>query len=146
MSDDIDRSAQESDALLMRADMLLARRKTAVGPAPEIPVLTAAVGPAIPSAISTVPTLTDIVAPPSANDAPPSAEQNPEPAIYHKLKRRFDREIAGLPQPLPSAAVVALDQALRKVSGELKEDVDAMASAAAEKILRSRTQDPPTSR
>ena len=147
MSDDID---QESTALLNRADTLLARRRTAVNATPMIPVLTEAVGAtAASAATAAIPTLTDIVASrpsaPPANGAstPQPSGSNLEQTVYRKLRSQFDQELVGMSQhpPAPELAA-AFDQALRKLSGELKTDIDAMVRAAVEEALRARTGEP----
>jgi len=145
MADDIDHSLQESDALLARADTLLARRKIDVQPAPEIPVLTETVPATGSSPAAAVPTLTDIVAPRPPGRAA-TAETALEQTMYRKLKRLLDRETAGFSQPLPPEAAAALERTLKKISGELKDDLDTMVRAAVEDVLRGRAQEPPPRR
>lgn|GEM_PF-6256717 len=149
MSDDIDHQAQDSTALLNRADTLLARRKTVTGTTPVIPVLTEVAGSAAASVdTATIPTLTEIVTPqppvtPTNGTISPLPGQTLEQTVYRKLKSQFDQKIAGMSQQLSAPEVAAaFDQALRQLSGELKTDIDAMVRASVEEALRSRIKEP----
>ncbi len=149
MSDDIDHQAQDSTALLNRADTLLARRKTVTGTTPVIPVLTEVAGSAAASVdTATIPTLTEIVAPqppiaPTNGTILPLPGQTLEHTVYRKLKSQFDQKIAGMSQQLSAPEVAAaFDQVLRQLSGELKTDIDAMVRASVEEALRSRIKEP----
>ena len=142
MADETNLHTQDSDALLNRADTLLGRHKI-TAPVLEVPVLTEVASADL---TDNIPTLTDIVVSLSSPTAaakispPPSslpAGQNLEYAVYRKLKQKFDQEIAAGVRPAPEAAA-ALDQTLRKISSELKADIDAMVRTSVAEALRAR--------
>ena len=146
MADQPDRK-DENDALLKRADALLARHRAAAKPggaAGEVPTL---VEPAAGQAADTdIPTLTEII---PAERLPavtaPSGEvisrvqaQNLEHSVYLKLKRELDQRIAQMMRDriMPDVGAV-LDAALVKISGDLKSGIDGMVRASIEESLRT---------
>ena len=150
------------DDVLDRADALLNRHRAAVKPpadADAFPVLTEAIAGDLDAAA--IPTLTDIVAAPVPatveTPAPPSAPvasappgkppqsgeiisrvqvQNIEHGVYLKLKQGLDDQIVDVLQNrfMPDVAG-ALDQALRKISDDLKADINAMVRVSIEETL-----------
>ena len=156
-----------ADDVLGRADALLRRHRTAPSAADPhaIPTLTEPVGMRPDPAA--IPTLTDLVtdaevlatvtrAPnPDAGDRAPDdvahggeiisrvQSQNLEHSVYQKLKQGMDTQISDVLQNrfMPEIAG-ALDQALNKISGELKSNIDAMVRASIENTLQARLSDP----
>ncbi len=134
----------------------------------DIPTLTEAVAGNLDTAA--IPTLTDIVAPPlqtppaasvgmpapapapalespkatpprSADVNLPVQTQDLEDGIYQKLKQGLDTQIAAVLQNrfMPDVAG-ALDQALHKISDELKTNINAMVRASIEETLQKQLQ------
>ncbi len=146
-----------SDDVLNRADALFKRHRAVTNPAPDphaVPVLTEALAEDLDTA--EIPTLTDIVAAPApeviaatamksnGDEAAQSGEiisrvqaQNLEHGVYQKLRQGLDAQIAEVLQHrfMPDVSG-ALDQAVHKISGELKNTIDAMVRASIEETLQ----------
>jgi len=152
----------ETDDVLGRADALLNRHRAGLKPAANagaIPTLTEPIAETLDA--SAIPTLTDIVATPAqtASGAPEPARETPsEPAhsgeiisrvqaqnlehgVYQKLKQGLDAQIAEVLQNrfMPDVAG-ALDQALHKISAELKTNINTMVRASIEETLQKQLQ------
>jgi valyl-tRNA synthetase len=155
----------EPDDVLGRADALLNRHRATVKPAADphaIPTLTEAIADELDTA--EIPTLTDIVTPPvqASADAPapvpvPEAPaekpahdgaiiprgqtQNLEDGVYEKLKHGLDAQIAEVLQSrfMPDVSG-ALDQALHRISDDLRTNINAMVRASIAETLRSEMQ------
>jgi valyl-tRNA synthetase len=146
MADQRDRK-EEDDALLKRADALLARHRAAAksgGAAGEVPTL---VEPAAGQAADAdIPTLTEIIPAerlPAVTASPGEVisrvqAQNLEHSVYLKLKRELDQRIAQMMRDriMPDVGAV-LDAALAKISGDLKSGIDGMVRASIEESLRT---------
>jgi len=153
-----------SDDVLGRADALLNRHRVAAKPATDagaIPTLTQPLARDLDE--SAIPTLTDIVATPVRAPAAASAAhvdntaaeqpaqsgeiitrvqaQNLEHGVYQKLKQELDAQIADVLHSrfMPDVAG-ALDQALNKISSELKTNIDAMVRASIEQTLQKQLE------
>ncbi|HEX3136207.1 MAG TPA: class I tRNA ligase family protein, partial [Casimicrobiaceae bacterium] len=153
-----------SDDVLGRADALLNRHRVAAKPAMDagaIPTLTQPLARDLDE--SAIPTLTDIVTTPvrapaaasAAHADNPAAEQpaqsgeiitrvqaqNLEHGVYQKLKQELDAQIADVLHSrfMPDVAG-ALDQALNKISSELKTNIDAMVRASIEQTLQKQLE------
>jgi len=146
----------KSDELLARADALLARHRVAASAPPavgpdDIPTLTEALD--APVTPADVPTLNEIVieqdaraaspAPPLAPSGSPEVisrvqVRNLEHSVYQKLKRDLDERIAEATQDrfVPDIGA-ALDQALAKVTQDIKTDINLMVRASIEDALRT---------
>ena len=155
------------EELLGRADAFLEKRRTAASkPAVDpqaIPTLTEPAYTDIDSAA--IPTLTDVVpdaavdtaipVPAEADEQPHATDALPVPAqsgeiisrvqaqnlehsVYQKLKQGLDTQIADVLQRrfMPDVAG-ALDQALHKISDELKTNINAMVRASIEDTLQA---------
>src|SRR5687768_14871876 len=131
MADQPDRK-DENDALLERADALLARRRAGAKPA------------AGQAADSDIPTLTEII-PAGRLPTVTSGEvisrvqvQNLEHSVYQKLRRELDQRIEQLMHErfMPDVGAV-LDAALAKISGDLKSNITGMVRASIEEQLRT---------
>ena len=160
-TNDFDDAGDEED-VLGRADALLGRHRAGaitVTDADTLPTLTEAISTDLDAAA--IPTLTDIVAVPAAAaaHAEPAAAalvvpradhapaqrgevisrvqaQNIEHGIYQKLKQGLDAQIVDALQNrfMPDVAG-ALDSALRKISADLKADINAMVRTSIEETL-----------
>ena len=153
-----------SDDVLGRADALLNRHRVAAKPAMDagaIPTLTQPLARDLDE--SAIPTLTDIVTTPvrapvaasaahadnrAAEQPAQSGEiitrvqaQNLEHGVYQKLKQELDAQIADVLHSrfMPDVAG-ALDQALNKISSELKTNIDAMVRASIEQTLQKQLE------
>ena len=149
MADHPDRK-DEDDALLKRADALLARHRAGVksgSAAREVPTLVEPV--AEPAADADIPTLTEII---PAERLPmvtaSSGEvisrvqaQNLEHSVYLKLKRELDQRLAQMMRDriMPDVGSL-LDAALAKISGDLKSGIDGMVRASIEDTLRTQVK------
>ena len=142
MADQPDRK-DEDDALLERANALLARHR---GPAKPGAAPGEGPTPAEPAADADIPTLTEII---PAERLPAltvsSGEvisrvqaQNLEHSVYLKLRRELDQKIAQMMRDriMPDVGAV-LDAALAKISGDLKSGIDGMVRASIEESLRT---------
>ena len=151
------------DDVLGRADALLNKHRAGVRPLADpgaVPTLTEAVADELDAAA--IPTLTDIVAthggaaadppagaPSMATANPPHSgeiisrvqAQNLEHGVYQKLRQGLDTQIAEVLQSrfMPDVAG-ALDQALHKISDDLKANIDAMVRASIEETLKNQLQ------
>jgi valyl-tRNA synthetase len=149
----------DTDSVLGRADALLNRHRAATSPAADpaaIPTLTEFVAADLDA--GAIPTLTDVVAPsalapsnapvseqgPATDEPSRSGEiisrvqvQNLEHGVYQKLKQGLDAQIADVLQNrfMPDVSG-ALDQALRKISDELRSNIDAMVRASLAEALQ----------
>jgi len=139
----------EGDELLKRADALLTRLRGAGKPAAataalEVPTLTETV--ASPGADPGIPTLTEVI-PAEQLPAVPATSgevisrvqaQNLEHAVYQKLKRDLDQQIAQVMQErfMPDIGA-ALDAALAKISLDIKADINGMVRASIDETLRA---------
>jgi valyl-tRNA synthetase len=148
---DPDNHDSETDNVLGRADALLNRHRAVARPVADpatIPTLTESVTDDINT--SAIPTLTDIVEPApeaidaNAADAANGGEiisrvqaQNLEHGVYLKLKQGLDEQIAEVLQNrfMPNVSG-ALDQALHKISDELRVNIDAMVRASIAEALQ----------
>jgi len=150
---------EESDALLARADALLARHRGAASSRPgagadDIPVLTDALDAPPPADI---PTLNEIVIGEDARAASPVApvpppgppqglagalERDLEESLYRKLKRELDQRIAEAMQDrfVPDIGA-ALDQALARVTRDIRTDINRMVRASIEETLRTQLKE-----
>jgi len=140
------------DDVLGRANALLARHRAvpASADASAIPTLTETVASGADSA--DIPTLTDIVAEPAPALKPDTNRAEPAQArhdtadtptrddeldIYQKLKQGIDERIASaLQSRLMPEVAGALDQALHKISDDLRANIDAMVRASLERTLQ----------
>jgi valyl-tRNA synthetase len=138
---------EETEELLERADALLARHRSAANSAPpqaDIPTLTEIVEP--PGA-NDIPTLTEVVPAPAVARATEGEVigrvqvQNLEHAVYQKLKRDLDQEIARVLETrfLPEVGA-ALEAALEKAVSEIKSDLEPMVRASIEAALRTQLE------
>ena len=164
MSETDDRDDRSADEVLGRADALLKRHRAAPKPVVEtaaIPTLTESLPAGLD--LASIPTLTDIVEPPVQTAATPPQDtpvdarvtpveepvdaqageiisrvqaQNLEHGVYQKLKQQLDTQIADVLQSrfMPDVAG-ALDQALNRISAELRSNIDAMVRASIEEAL-----------
>ena len=145
MADHPDRK-DEDDALLKRADALLARHRAAAnarGAAGEVPTLVQPV--AEPAADTDIPTLTEIIPAERLPAVTASSgevisrvqAQNLEHSVYLKLKRELDQRMAQMVREriMPDVGAL-LDAALAKISGDLKSGIDGMVRASIEETLR----------
>jgi len=149
---------EDSENLLKRADALLARHRRQAdlrqaglerGDA-AVPILTDAVNGG--ETAAEVPLLTDVIdpgRPGAAADAGPQPaagseiisrvqSQNLEHKVYLKLKRGLDAHIAGVMQErfMPEIGA-ALDQALQKITLDLRTDISAMVRTSIEETLQT---------
>jgi valyl-tRNA synthetase len=134
--------AEDGDDLLRRADALLARHRGAA-PAPA-----SAPAPSAAPAEDEIPTLTEVVPAemlPAAIGSPASGEvisrvqvQNLEHNVYQKLKRDLDDRIAQVVQErfMPEIGG-ALDNALARISLDIKSDINLLVRASIEETLRT---------
>src|SRR4051812_16349868 len=145
-----------TESLLGRANALLKRRRAGLKPGAEahaIPTLSDPLAGELD--LSAVPTLTDIVADPATDgisgqvEAPAQSgqiisrvqAQNLDHGVYQKLKQGLDAQIAEVLQNrfMPDVAG-ALDQALHKISADLKSNINAMVRASIEETLQKQLQ------
>jgi len=160
MADDPTRK-DDSDDLLERADAFLARhRSTNTGRSASSQAEEMAPSQAGESEdTADVPTLTEIViedppvmgrpaAPPAGGPSSEAAEvmsrvqvQNLEHSVYQKLKRELDERIVEIMRErvMPDIGG-ALDQALQKVTQNMKTDINHMVRASIEETLRAQLQ------
>jgi valyl-tRNA synthetase len=129
----------ENDAVLKRADALLARHRGAAKS--EVPT-PAAERPAD----TEIPTLTEIIPAERLPAVTPARgevisrvqAQNLEHSVYLKLRRELDQKIAQMMRDriMPDVGAL-LDAALARISGDLKSDIDGMVRASIEDSLRT---------
>jgi valyl-tRNA synthetase len=160
MADDPTRK-DDGDELLERADALLARHRGANAAhatlSPSGITTPAQAGDS--GEMADVPTLTEIViedppvtgrpaAPPAGGESSDAAEvmsrvqvQNLEHSVYQKLKRELDERIVEVMRErvMPDIGG-ALDQALQKVTQNMKTDINHMVRASIEETLRAQLQ------
>ncbi len=161
MADDPIRK-DDGDELLERADALLARHRGATAPR-KTPTSPATGSTAHPDdggdELADIPMLTEIViedppvsgrpaAPAPAGESSEAAEvmsrvqvQNLEHSVYQKLKRELDERIMEVMRErmMPDIGS-ALDQALQKVTQNMKSDINHMVRASIEDALRAQLQ------
>src|SRR5688572_1658971 len=143
--------AEDGDDLLRRADALLARHRGSVPAQPETAAAPAPPAPPPPTpaaAEEEIPTLTEVVPAellPAAIGAPASGEvisrvqvQNLEHNVYQKLKRDLDDRIAQVVQErfMPEIGG-ALDNALARMSLDIKTDINQLVRASIEETLHT---------
>ena len=152
MAGDDDSVWSGGDEVVGRADALLDRHrlsKPKTPPPPEaVPTLTDTVGAGTGASAAEIPTLTDIVAaaePGAAAIAGVAATPALEQVIAERLKREISVRIAGMLPPGAAPAIAgALDEALQKVSGDLKANLDAIVRASIEETAKSPPPAPQT--
>src|SRR5688572_1905300 len=138
--------AEDGDDLLRRADALLSRhRGAAQASAAEAP---APVPASSPAAEDEIPTLTEVVPAellPAPIGAPASGEvisrvqvQNLEHTVYQKLKRDLDDRIVQVVQERVMPEIGgALDNALARMSLDIKTDINQLVRASIEETLHT---------
>jgi len=151
----------DGDELLERADALLARHRgaNATQPASATSEMATPTQAGDMGETADVPTLTEIViedppvmgrpaVPPAAGPSPDATEvvsrvqvQNLEHSVYQKLKRELDERIVEVMRErvMPDIGG-ALDQALQKVTQNMKTDINHMVRASIEETLRAQLQ------
>jgi valyl-tRNA synthetase len=137
--------AEDGDDLLRRADALLARHR---GAAQASAPASGAAAPSAARAEDEIPTLTEVVPAemlPAAIGTPASGEvisrvqvQNLEHNVYQKLRRDLDDRIAQVMQErfMPEIGG-ALDNALARISLDIKSDINVLVRASIEETLRT---------
>jgi valyl-tRNA synthetase len=141
--------AEDGDDLLRRADALLARHRGSMPAQPETAAAPAPSAPATPPAAEDeIPTLTEVVPAellPVTIGASASGEvisrvqvQNLEHNVYQKLKRDLDDRIAQVMQErfMPEIGG-ALDNALARMSLDIKTDINQLVRASIEETLHT---------